>query len=64
MLEWSAQAWLSAADTRRTLEDGVLDLTRNVCNMNFDDVSPMVENIIILDSEGKRIAVKYYGDAR
>lgn len=30
--------------------------------MEFDDVTPMVQNIIIMDSEGKRIAVKYYSD--
>ena len=30
--------------------------------MDFDDVTPMIQNIIIMDSEGKRIAVKYYGD--
>jgi hypothetical protein len=32
--------------------------------MNFEDVTPLVESILILDSEGKRIAVKYYGDSR
>lgn len=30
--------------------------------MEFDDVTPMVQNIIMMDSEGKRIAVKYYSD--
>eukprot|EP00892_Ulva_mutabilis_P007695 jgi/Ulvmu1/5298/UM022_0092.1 len=30
--------------------------------MDFDDVTPMIQNIVIMDSEGKRIAVKYYND--
>ena len=30
--------------------------------MSFESVIPVVENILILDSEGKRIAVKYYGE--
>lgn len=30
--------------------------------MDFDDVTPMVQNIVIMDSDGKRIAVKYYND--
>jgi hypothetical protein len=32
--------------------------------MNFEDITPAIENILILDSQGKRIAVKYYGDSR
>jgi hypothetical protein len=30
--------------------------------MDFDDVTPMIQNIIVMDSDGKRIAVKYYND--
>lgn len=32
--------------------------------MNFEDVTPLIENVLILDSDGKRIAVKYYGEAK
>ena len=27
----------------------------------FDPTTPVVKNLIVLDSEGKRIAVKYFG---
>jgi hypothetical protein len=30
--------------------------------MDIADVTPLVQNILIIDSEGKRIAVKYYND--
>ena len=28
--------------------------------MDFDDTIPLVQNLLIVDSEGKRIAVKYF----
>jgi hypothetical protein len=30
--------------------------------MDIEDVTPLVQNVLIIDSEGKRIAVKYYND--
>jgi hypothetical protein len=30
--------------------------------MDFDDVTPMIQNVVIMDAEGKRICVKYYSD--
>lgn len=30
--------------------------------MEMDDILPLIKNLLVLDSEGKRIAVKYYGD--
>lgn len=30
--------------------------------MDFDDLLPMISSVIILDSDGKRIAVKYYSE--
>jgi len=33
-----------------------------VFDLTVQDSSPLVKNILLLDSEGKRVAVKYYSD--
>lgn len=30
--------------------------------MDLDDLTPIIQNVVVMDSEGKRIAVKYYND--
>ncbi|PON96182.1 AP complex, mu/sigma subunit, partial [Trema orientale] len=43
----------------------VVQLVANVmfgCEYLFLDLSPSVKNILLLDSEGQRVAVKYYSD--
>lgn len=33
-------------------------------SMDFESVVPLIENILVLDADGKRIAVKYHGDPK
>ena len=36
----------------------------SAASMDFESVIPLIENILVLDTDGKRIAVKYYGDPK
>lgn len=38
------------------------DFTDNVAVMVLQEYCPGVKNLLLLDSEGKRVAVKYYSD--
>ena len=40
----------------------VAESRNTAAKMDLDDLTPIIQNVIVMDSEGKRIAVKYYTD--
>ena len=47
---------------RKQLDLGVISLQMATMPAIVDPTVPVVKNVLLLDSEGKRIAVKYYSD--